>query len=195
MRLLIMVSVVVAAGTVAHGAPPQPSDSAKPDSAKPDSAKPDSAKPDSAKPDSAKPDSAKPDAAKPDAAKDPGTAPRFGLSGMAGSAAAKSAEQPVPVGAQRLDLTPARLFGKGQVKDKPDRRGAEKRSGFSLGDDRDWKVQAAQVGVMAAGFAALVGLCGGGKCMLPDVPFLPQSEEGPPPGLEIRPNSEPRSAR
>lgn len=39
------------------------------------------------------------------------------------------------------------------------------RQGIALGDDRDWRVQAAQVGVMAGAFAALVALCGNGKCM------------------------------
>jgi hypothetical protein len=77
-------------------------------------------------------------------------------------------EDTTPAGARRLDLTSSRLFA------RPDgpvaaARGKERRSGLSLGDDQDWKVHAAQAGAMAAGFAALVGLCGGGRCMLPSV--------------------------
>ena len=38
-------------------------------------------------------------------------------------------------------------------------------TGIPMGDDRDWRVQAAQVGVMAAAFTALVLLCGNTRCM------------------------------
>jgi hypothetical protein len=39
---------------------------------------------------------------------------------------------------------------------------------MTLGDDGNWKVQAAQVGAMVGIFGALVGLCGGGKCLIPN---------------------------
>jgi hypothetical protein len=128
----------------------------------------------------------------------PAAAPGVNLGSMAraatapGSAEANDAR--TPNGARRLDLSPARLFGHGMG--KTDRRGAERGSGTSLGDDGSWAVQAAQVGVMAVGFAALWALCGGGNCMLPDVlPDAFSTPEGLPPDLEIRPHNEPRSAR
>lgn len=132
------------------------------------------------------------------AAPAPVAAPGISLGSMAAAATAKdradAADARTPNGARRLDLTPARLFGvKGP---KADRRGAERGSGVSLGDDTSWGVQAAQVGVMAAGFAALWALCGGGNCMLPDV--LPDAftvEEGLPADVEIRLEPQVRSAR
>jgi hypothetical protein len=38
---------------------------------------------------------------------------------------------------------------------------------FALGDDRDWRVQAAQIAGMTGAFAALAVLCADGACMLP----------------------------
>ena len=141
----------------------------------------------------------------PPAAKKPTAAPAPGvdLGSMARAAAAPVArgddkgatDARTPNGARRLDLTPSRLFGKDTPR-PADRRGGERGSGVSLGDDGDWAVQAAQVGVMAAGFAELWALCGGGNCMLPDVlPDAFTTPEGLPPDLQIRPHNEPRSAR
>lgn len=128
----------------------------------------------------------------------PAAAPGMSLGSMAraatGSSAADAADARTPNGARRLDLTPARLFGvKGP---KSDRRGSERTSGVSLGDDSSWAVQAAQVGVMAAGFAALWAICGSGNCMLPDVlPDAFTTSEGLPADVAIRPEPEVRSAR
>jgi hypothetical protein len=44
----------------------------------------------------------------------------------------------------------------------------ESRAGLGLGNDGDWRVQAAQIGAMAVGFAALAALCGGARCLLPE---------------------------
>ena len=122
----------------------------------------------------------------------PGPA-RTGTSALAPAAtAAEPAPDTTPTGALRLDLTPARLFGKDPGL-ASDRRGAERREGLDLGDDRDWKVHAAQVGAMAAGFAALVGLCGGGNCLLPSV--FGEPEVGASPDLQIRKPAKIRSAR
>lgn len=117
--------------------------------------------------------------------------PGVSLGSMAQAAAGQGAEKsPTPNGARRLDLTPARLFGKS---DGSDRRGKEKTSGVSLGDDTSWKVQAVQVGAIAAGFAALVAICGNGNCLLP---FGGGAENlGPSDSLQIRPDNEPRPAR
>lgn len=73
-----------------------------------------------------------------------------------------------PASSRRINLFPEKVFGKS-------RHTPEDRHRLTLGDDRNWKVQAAQVGAMAAVFGALVGLCGGGKCMIPNgaVDFLP----------------------
>lgn len=51
---------------------------------------------------------------------------------------------------------------------------------FALGDDRDWRVQAAQIGVMTGLFAALVAICNGGACMLSDdsAPSKPPQRDG-----------------
>lgn len=119
------------------------------------------------------------------------TTPGVSLGSMAQAAAGEKPEKtPTPNGARRLDLTPARLFGKS---DAPDRRGKEKSSGIGLGDDTSWKVQAVQVGAIAAGFAALVAICGNGNCLLP---FGGGAENlGPSDSLQIRPDNEPRPAR
>jgi hypothetical protein len=108
----------------------------------------------------------------------------------AGSSADKADKTPTPNGARRLDLTPSRLFGKS---DAPDRRGKEKHKGMSLGDDTSWQAQAVQVGAIAAGFAALVAICGNGNCLLPWGGGA--DNLGPPADLEIRPDNEPRPAR
>ena len=125
-------------------------------------------------------------------AKKPAT-PGVSLGSMAQAAAGTSGEKDgaaTPNGARRLDLTPSRLFGKS---DTPDRRGKEKTSAVGLGDDTSWQVQAIQVGAIAAGFAALVAICGSGNCLLP---FGGGAENlGPPADLQIRPDSEPRPAR
>ena len=73
-----------------------------------------------------------------------------------------------PQGLGSINLFPGAVLGHG-------RRAPEKERRLTLGDDGDWKVQAAQVGAMAAVFGALVGLCGGGKCLIPGeaVDFLP----------------------
>lgn len=73
-----------------------------------------------------------------------------------------------PTRSRRINLFPEKVFGKS-------RHAPEDRHRLTLGDDRNWKVQAAQVGAMAAVFGALVGLCGGGKCMIPGgaTDFLP----------------------
>lgn len=118
--------------------------------------------------------------------------PGVSLGSMAKAAAGpgEAEKSPTPNGARRLDLTPSRLFGKS---DTPDRRGKEKGSGIGLGDDTSWQVQAVQVGAIAAGFAALVAICGNGNCLLP---FGGGAENlGPPPDLQIRPDNEPRPAR
>ena len=72
-------------------------------------------------------------------------------------------------------------------------RGNEKSSGMSLGDDTSWQVQAVQVGAIAAGFAALVAICGNGNCLLPWGGGA--DNLGPSPDLQIRPDNEPRPAR
>lgn len=117
--------------------------------------------------------------------------PGVSLGSMAQAAAGQNGEKtPTPNGARRLDLTPARLFGKS---DAPDHRGKEKGSGIGLGNDTSWKVQAVQVGAIAAGFAALVAICGNGNCLLP---FGGGADNlGPPADLQIRPDNEPRPAR
>jgi hypothetical protein len=73
-----------------------------------------------------------------------------------------------PQGLGSINLFPGAVLGHG-------RRAPEKQRRLTLGDDGDWKVQAAQVGAMAAVFGALVALCGGGKCLIPGeaVDFLP----------------------
>ena len=98
-----------------------------------------------------------------------------------------------PNGARRLDLTPSRLFGKADPT-TGDRR-KENRAGLGLGNDGNWKVQAAQIGAMAAGFAALAALCGDGKCLLPWGGGNAADRLGPSPDLEISPANEPRPAR
>src|SRR4029079_18484628 len=77
--------------------------------------------------------------------------PGVSLGSMAQAAAGQNQEKtPTPNGARRLDLTPSRLFGKG---DGTDHRGKEKGSGIGLGDDTSWKVQAGQGGAHRAACA------------------------------------------
>ena len=178
MRALLAILVIGVFAAPAAADPPAPPPATKKPAAKPAAKKP----------------AAKP-AAKPPS---PGAAtPGVSLSSMARAAtgpAGADADPRTPNGARRLDLTPARLFGvKGPATDK---RGSERGSGTSLGDDSSWAVQAAQVGAMAVGFAALWALCGGGNCMLPDVlPDAFTSEEGLSSDVQIRPEPEVRSAR
>ena len=75
---------------------------------------------------------------------------------------------PAPTPAVQVDLFPPSIFGERGTFNPFGGGHDERRNGLSLGNDADWRVQAAQVGLMAGAFAALVGLCGGGKCMLPD---------------------------
>jgi hypothetical protein len=128
--------------------------------------------------------------------------PGFGLGSMAAKAAGAAAApaagdtRPGAVDARRLDLTPRRQLETGKAGLAGDRRGSERTSGMTLGDDGDWRVQALQVGAMAAAFGALVAVCGNGRCLLPD--FLGtggRDELGPPPGLEIREQPDLRDPR
>jgi hypothetical protein len=109
----------------------------------------------------------------------------------AASAAAASANRGRPAAEARpLDLTPGRQLA------PPDRRGRERTSAIGLGDDGDWKVQAAEVGAMAGIFATLVALCGNGGCLLPDLLGDGGRDDiGPPPDLEIREQPAPRGRR
>jgi len=94
-----------------------------------------------------------------------------GLAGMAAKAAAGT-DRPgagsAPTQPRRLDLTPQRQLDSIAAANRAsDRRGGERRSGLTLGDDSSWKVQALQVGTMAALFGTLVAVCGNGRCLLP----------------------------
>jgi hypothetical protein len=101
-----------------------------------------------------------------------------------------------PNGARRVDLSPWRLFGN-TTPSATDHRGKEQTRALNLGDDSSWKVQAAQIGAITAGFAALWALCGGGKCLMPDaLGGNAQDRLGPGPDLEIRDSTpSPRPAR
>jgi hypothetical protein len=118
---------------------------------------------------------------------EPAAAPRAGfglgsMAAMAASAAAGPAAEDVKKGkveARRLDLTPERQV----EKLAGDRRGSERGSGVTLGDDTSWRVQAVQVGAMAAVFGALVAICGNGQCLLPEVFGGGRDELGPAPGV------------
>ncbi len=114
-----------------------------------------------------KPARARP-AAKPEVTPAPAAAPA-GLADMAARAAAGTEARPAPVVSPgALDLTPRRQLESLTNGDRSrDRRGAERTRGIDLGDDSSWKVQAIQVGTMAALFGTLVAICGDGKCMLP----------------------------
>jgi hypothetical protein len=132
----------------------------------------------------------------------PPTAPGFGLGSMAAQAAGAAAApaagdtRPGAVDARRLDLTPRRQLETGKAGLAGDRRGSERTSGMTLGDDGDWRVQALQVGAMAAVFGALVAVCGNGSCLLPDFLGIGGRDElGPPPGLEIREQPDLRDPR
>lgn len=73
-----------------------------------------------------------------------------------------------PPRAGSIDLFPESVFGSS-------RKSPEEKHRLTLGNDESWKAQAVQVGAMAAVFGALVGLCGGGKCLIPSgaTDFLP----------------------
>lgn len=58
-----------------------------------------------------------------------------------------------------IDLFPKTVLKK--------REKTERKRRITLGDDKNWKVQAAQVGAMVGLFAGLAALCGGGKCLMP----------------------------
>jgi hypothetical protein len=130
----------------------------------------------------------------------PGSKPKAGAPGvdlgsMAEAAArdhepgtAGGSDATTPNGARRVDLSPWRLFGKSGAAPGADRRGKERTNALDLGNDSSWKVQAAQIGIITAGFAALWALCGGGKCMLPDSFGGGSAADrlGPSPDLEIR---------
>jgi hypothetical protein len=95
--------------------------------------------------------------------------------------ASAPAPPPAPnlaVPAATLDLTPSRLFGPlGSL----GARKSEERPAITLGDDRDWKVQAVQIGAMVGAFGALTALCAGGRCAQAFGDVLPgflQSKEG-----------------
>jgi hypothetical protein len=68
-----------------------------------------------------------------------------------------------------VDLFPPTVFGERGRFTLGDGGANERRPGINLGNDGDWRVQAAQVGVMVGGFAALAALCGSGACRLPGV--------------------------
>jgi hypothetical protein len=114
-------------------------------------------------------------------------------SAAAGSTAREA--EPGRVEARRLDLAPHRLFQGGALSSSSgDARGKEKRSGLGLGKDTDWRVQAAQVGVMVGVFGALVAACADGGCLLPEL-FGGRDQMGPPSDLKIRDSGTLRDAR
>ncbi len=85
--------------------------------------------------------------------------------------------QPLPRLDNKIDLFPPAVLGEpglwfGGVN--------EKHPGTTFGGG--WKTDAAMIGALAGGFAALVGLCGGGQCLLPD--WLPGTPD-PGPGVTI----------
>ncbi len=90
-------------------------------------------------------------------------------------AAKPVATRPAPA---KIDLFPPAVLG------DPLKGGGsnEERAGWSFGGG--WKREAAVVGAMALGFAALVGLCSGGACMLPD--WLPGTPD--PGGINLPPS-------
>lgn len=110
----------------------------------------------------------------------------LGLGGMAAQATTSGANQTGGApDATFLDLTPQRLFESGTLDSEGDRRGTERRSGLGLGNDGDWRVQAAQVGVMVGVFGALVAACADGGCLLPEF-FGSRDRLGPSEDLQIR---------
>lgn len=126
----------------------------------------------------------------------PAVAPGFGLGSMAAQAAGsatlpKNDRERGKADAIRLDLTPQRQFQSGKLGDQ---RGKERRSGVGLGDDGDWRVQAAQVGAMVGIFGALVAICADGGCLLPEL-FGGQDRLGPAQGVGHRQAGQPRDGR
>jgi hypothetical protein len=65
---------------------------------------------------------------------------------------------------------------------------------MGLGNDGDWRVQAAQVGVMVGLFGALVAACADGGCLLPEL-FGGRDQLGPSSDLKIRDSGALRDAR
>jgi hypothetical protein len=130
----------------------------------------------------------------------PASAPGFGLGSMAaqaaGAGAPASTEREKGVAeSRRLDLTPRTQFDSGKVAGQGDQRGKERGSGLSLGNDGDWRVQAAQVGVMVGVFGALVAACANGGCLLPEVFGGGRDNLGPPSGLQTRDSGKLRDGR
>jgi hypothetical protein len=165
--------MVLALTTSAAADPTPPAPAAAPAKATPATTTA-TAKPTAKKAAAQQPATQKPAAPKPAAAQ-PAVAPGPGLGAMAAAAAQATRPTP-PTGPQPLrplDLSPRR-----QLDRAADARGHERGSGIGLGDDTSWKVQALQVGGMAALFGALVGLCGSGNCRLPGDVF-PTVSEGP----------------
>ena len=124
----------------------------------------------------------------------PGGAVQPGLTGMS-AAAVGAADRPDPGNpagvSAHLDLSPQRQSA--AISHAADRRGSERTAGLTMGGT-SWKAEAVQVGVMAATFGALLGLCGHGNCALPSV--LPSDRIGAPANLDIRREEpHPRSAR
>lgn len=121
-------------------------------------------------------------------------APQPGLAGMSAAAAgaAGSTEPGNPPGVSaHLDLSPQRQAT--AISHAADRRGSERTTGLTYGGT-SWKSEAVGIGVMAATFGALLGLCGSGNCTLPA--FGPSDHIGAPANLDIRREEpHPRSAR
>jgi hypothetical protein len=84
------------------------------------------------------------------------------------SAAPKVAGPPAPTDLRVKDaaVAPINLFPEKVMRNRAT-TATERQQRMTLGDDGNWKVQAAQVGAMVGIFGALVGLCGGGKCLVP----------------------------
>jgi hypothetical protein len=143
-----------------------------------------------------KPARARP-AAKPEVAPVPAAPAPGSLADMAARAAAGAEARPAPVVSPgALDLTPRRQLEALTSGDRSrDRRGAERTSGIDLGDDSSWKVQAIQVGTMAALFGTLVAVCGDGKCMLPGFFGGGRDDIGLAPGAHPRKEPTVRSGR
>ncbi len=163
--VIVAFGCTILVGAAPAGADPQPSSSPKAGSSDRSRADDQKSTTDSAPPGQAEArdrssSTAKPDLLVPDKLPRSGVALLLpGLSTVPGKSTADD---------NPIDLFPPDLLG-GRGTFRPFTHGdKERRAGIPLGDDRDWKVQAAQIGVMAGAFAALVGLCGSGRCMLPE---------------------------
>jgi len=88
--------------------------------------------------------------------------------GPAGTSA-KAADAARSTPAQPVNLDPTQLAGHNQRLDliyhPTSTRSETRHQGVTLPYDGDWRVQAAEVGAMVGVFAALVAICGDGKCM------------------------------